>query len=353
MNSDRSQEHRSMQHSSPLARLSLRVHQSRQRHGIAGIAQRMALVVLPTPPAVVPAEPAIPVPELATPEMSAARERARRALVEARRTMSGVIGEEVVIADLPSESMPPAITPDWDQLQAYLEETERERAALKEELADLRETVRVLQSRLDGFERALPAATVAAPEPSTEQPETIPDGVELQPETLATTEAPEPTEVSETTEGAASAPDAATVSPDEEDPTDDEGQVRELRERVLRALRERVFAAGTVGTKVLVSPAPDEPALRGMIERFNEHPLVDHAELIESKEEDAEAATIRVSLRAPMRWEQFGDLLERALAQPVAQADVRWSQGAVRVQLSSESPPASEESPHDATEPCV
>jgi hypothetical protein len=277
-------------------------------------------------------------------------------LVEARLTMSGVIGEEVVIADLPNESMPPAITPDWDQLQAYLEETERERARLKEELADLRETVHALQSRLDGFEQVLPAAAVAVPKPPTEQPESTPDGVESQPETLATTDETEAMADSETPDGAsipASASDVVTVSAVEEEPTDDEKQVRELRERVLRALRERVFAAGTVGTKVLVSPAPDEPSLRGMIERFNEHPLVDHAEPIESKEEGAEAATIRVSLRAPMRWEQFGDLLEQALAQPVAQADVRWSQGAVRVQLSSEPPPASSESPRDATEPCV
>src|SRR5829696_7922802 len=111
MECDSTKEHRSMQSSSPLARLSLRVHQSRQRHGLAGVAQRLALVVLPAPPAIVPADPVLPTPELVTPEHNAARERARRALIEARRTMNGVIGEEVVVADLPDESMPPAITP--------------------------------------------------------------------------------------------------------------------------------------------------------------------------------------------------------------------------------------------------
>ena len=126
--------------------------------------------------------------------------------------------------------------------QAGSEESERERTRLKEELADLRETVRALKSRLDSVERVLPVTAVAAPEPFTEQSEPASDGAESQPETLVTTEDAEAAEVSETSGGAAisaSVPDAATVSPEEEEPTDDEGQLRELRERVLRALRER------------------------------------------------------------------------------------------------------------------
>ncbi|MGD9893637.1 MAG: hypothetical protein AB7U18_20330, partial [Dehalococcoidia bacterium] len=62
-----------MQSSSPLARLSLRVHRSRQRHGLAGAAQRLALAVLPAPPAVAPPDPALPAPEPVMPELNAAR----------------------------------------------------------------------------------------------------------------------------------------------------------------------------------------------------------------------------------------------------------------------------------------
>lgn len=341
-----------MQSSSPLARLSLRVHQSRPRQGLAGVAQRMALVILPAPAAMVPADPIPPTLELVTPEQNAARDRARRALIEARRAMSGVIGEEVVVADLADESMSPAITPDWEQLQAFLEESERERIALKEELADLRDVVRVLRSRLDDFERSLPAATAAGLQPPSEQPASDVEKLATQPVTAGTTDQ---------TDAIAAKVDVAEPSPElkspiatvvAEDPTDDAGQVRELRERVLEALRNRVFAAGTVGSKLLISPTPDEPALRSIIDRFNAEPLVEHAEPVNSTEDDAEAALIRVTLRAPMRWEQFGALLERALDQPIAQGNVRWSHGAVRVYLPLEQGSTSTESRRDTT-PCA
>ncbi len=349
-----------MQSRSPLGRLAQRVHQSRRRSGLAGVAQRLALVVLPAQEAIVPVEPALPPIAIGTPEQNAARERARRALLEARRTMSGMIGEDVSVAALSEEPTSPALSPDWERLQAYLEESERERATLKEELEGLRGTVRALQSRLDGLERMLPAgvgATANGAEPAVEQtedqridqpatsvegqtPETAPDvSDESTPIPDVTPVDAAPTDASEEVASRTTSPAVAV-----EEPAEDDEQVRALRERVLRALRERVFAAGTVGTRVYVAPPPDEPALREMIERFNEDPLVEHAEPIESGEGEVEAARIRISLRAPMRWEQFGALLERALGLPVAQGDVRWSQGAVHVRL----PPAPRS---DAPEP--
>lgn len=339
-----------MQSRSPLGRLAQRVHQSRRRSGLAGVAQRLALVVLPAPEAIVPAEPVLPPIAIGTPEQNAARERARRALIEARRTMSGMIGEDVSAAALSEEPTSPALSPDWERLQAYLEESERERTTLKEELEGLRGTVRALQSRLDGLERMLPAeagATTIGTEPTVEQtaeqpidepttsvvgqtPEMAPDvSAESTPAPDVTPVDAAPTDASEEVASSRTTSPAVAV----EEPAGDDEHVRDLRERVLRALRERVFAAGTVGTRVHVAPPPDEPALREMIERFNEDPLVEHAEPIDVKEGGVEAAQIRISLRAPMRWEQFGALLERALGLPVAQGDVRWSQGAVHVRL--------------------
>jgi hypothetical protein len=339
-----------MQRSSPLARLSLRVHQSRQRRGLTGVAQRLALVVLPAPPSVAPANPILPTPELVMPEQNAARDRARRALIEARRTMSGVIGEEVVVADLADESMPPAITPDWEQLQAYLEESERERAALKEELAGLRDVVRVLQSRLDDFERSHVVSTDAGPQPSPEEAAPAIEESENPPGAAGTPGEPKATEARASATESPPEPETSVASVEAEEPIKDTDQVRE---QGLHALRDRVFAAGTIGTKVIISPTPDEPARRAIIERLNDDPLVEHAESVNSKEDDAEAALIRVTLRAPMRWEQFGALLERALDRPISQGDVRWSQGAVRVHLPSEQRLAGTEPRHHTTMPCA
>jgi hypothetical protein len=104
--------------------------------------------------------------------------------------------------------------------------------------------------------------------------------------------------------------------------------VRDLRERVLRALRDRVFVAGTVGTRVELAPAPAEAELRAILDRLQGEPPVESAEPIETA---AAGTSIRVTLRTPLRWEQFGGLLERALARPLRPGDVTWSHGAVRV----------------------
>jgi hypothetical protein len=289
-------------------------------------------------------------PEPVSPEQNAARERARRALIEARRTMSGVIGEEVAVAGLASESMALAITPDWEQLQAYLEESERERVTLREELAGLRDVVRALQSRLEIVEHQRPATT-ADPQPSAAPPP-IERG-DAHAEAVDTTDDAKAIEATSSAAESQPARESPSATIAAEEPSEDTSEVSELRERVLRALRERVFAAGTVGTRIVISPALDEPALRGILERINENPLVDHAEPVEAREEDAEATLVRVSLRAPMRWDQFGALLEQALDLPMSQADVRWTKGAVRVQLPSESPGTGTASLRDTTTPCA
>lgn len=349
-----------MRRMSPIARLSQRVHGT-QRTGLAGLMQRVVVVILPPPApppstALEPSPPEAPAPPL-TPEQTAARERARRALIDARRTMSGVIGEEVISSDDAGETSLTAVTPDLERLQTYLEESERERAELKEELTGLQQTVRLLQTRLDGLERALPApaattsngaAPVAAEgEASDAQSEAPGTVVAEQPEPVTADHAV--TVAEEGAEQQQAAPSSMPV----EDHALDEAQVREMRERVLRALRERVFAAGTVGTRVQLLPAPTEGEFAEIVDRFNQDPLVEHAEPVEAGEKDAAVAQVRVALRAPLRWEQFGALLERALGLPIPHDDVRWSQGAVQVRLAQREAIEAQSSAPDAAEPCA
>jgi hypothetical protein len=349
--------HRSMRRTSPLGRLSQRVHRAPPRGGLTGLVQRVAVVLLPPPAPPPPAAPLRRAAELLltepSPEQSAARERARRALLDARRTMSGLIGEEPAPSPAEEASLAP-VTPDLDRLQAYLEESERERAALKEELVSLREIVSLLQSRLDGLERALPPGPAAAGTNGAE-PLPVEDVSAIEAEEVAGRDGrPEAAAGSGVApakehggEGDEQAPvaDAAPTEPDV-----DEARVRELRERVLRALRERVFAAGTVGTRVRLAPAPSESAFVEMVGRFNEDPSVEHAEPLQPGEDDA--AQVRVTLRAPLRWEQFGALLERALGVPIDQHDVHWSQGAVQVRLPGDQDAEPTPAP-DSVEPCA
>lgn len=342
-----------MRRSSPLARLSQRVHAAPARGGLTGLIQRMAVAVLPSPGPVPPVSmitAAAHLPPPPTPEQSAARDRARRALIEARRTMRGVIGDEPAQVT-PDDAALAAVTPDLDRLQNYLEDSERERAVIIEEMAELRETIRRLQSRLDGLERMLPAP--AGPEAAAAI-----DQVSQEPEGRAATDRePEPAVDAVVAEVAAGGP---IVQPDGGSaaagmtPADaaDEVRVQAMRERVLRALRERVFAAGTVGTRIQVEPAPAEPVFAEMIERFNDDPLVEHAEPVEAGDQDP-VALVRVTLRAPLRWEQFGPLLERALGLPIAQQDVHWAKGAVHVRLPSGPEADDTEQPRKPVEPCA
>jgi len=221
------------------------------------------------PPAPVSHQLALP-PDSAEPM----RERARRSLVEARRAMSGMIGEPPV----PSIALEPAggVAPDLERLRGYLEEAERERASLRHDVAELRTVLDDLRSRLDRMEQTkqvpeLPAALPTEP---------------IQPPATATVELRDPAIV------------------------------------IGASLPGRVFVAGTIGTRIALMPAPDAEELAALIGRLNAETLIDHAEVLES---GPDRALIRVTLRTALRWEQFGTLLERVSAQAPASTSADWS----------------------------
>jgi hypothetical protein len=319
-----------MERTSPYGRLARKVHEGPPRPGLRGMFQRMARAVVPRP-----ASHSLVLIEAPVDEGQFSRERARRALLEARRTMSGMIGETPVPLEV-AESWPvQAVMPDLERLQRYLEESDRDREALRTEVIALRESVNALRAQLDHFERLLPppATTVqnggADGEPSAVEDETeagpTPDAPDTAPsEPVAAAELGEQLVETRSIEG------SPETSPTEEGPSTDDEALRELRERVLRAVRERTFAAGTVGTRVYLSPPPAADQLERVVTRLNEEPLVEHAEVIET---DDGAACIRVSLRTPLRWEQFSSLIERAMDHPLLHSEAAWSDGALHVQL--------------------
>ena len=322
---------------SPFLRLSRSLREQPPRGGLAGVAQRVALAVLPQPP-LRPQPRSLPAPD----ESAVRRERARRALLEARRSMAGVLGDQPPAGV--TESASTAEMPDLDRLRAAVEESDRERSALRAEIAALRDEMLGLRSRMQALERLLPAAAPPMPpQPSEATPaaaaeaaaESTPASDSIPgPEVVAAAAASEslPEKEAEATPALSESTPVATPAetPHETERPDDEAALRELRERVLRALRERVFAAGTVGTRVEFMPPPSPAELDEIIERLKDEPLLEHAEPLTA---EAGATALRVTLRAPLRWEQFGTVLERALARPLGHGNVSWSHGAVRVRL--------------------
>jgi hypothetical protein len=305
---------------SALTRLARTLRRQPPRPGLQGAVQRAAIALLPRPAPALPARVETRSPDG---EIETSRLRARRALLEARQALSGMLGETPGGTPAGVEALGEAPPPDLERLRAHLEESQRDQVALRQEIGRLRREMEELARRLARLEATTPAPAADEPDPS--------GGIEAKdasggpPAVLAPAdEGPPPAPVA--ADGAG--PDTERAAQDEDERGDDATAVRELRERVLRALRDRVFAAGTVGTRIELAPAPDAGELQAIVERLQGQPLVDSAEPIEMTEV---AASIRVTLRAPLRWEQFGGLLERALQRPLRPGEVHWSHGAVRV----------------------
>ena len=318
---------------SPLTRLARTLRRQPPRPGLQGAVQRAAIALLPGPVSAPPARTGPPSPDGG---METSRLRARRALLEARQAMSGMLGEPAGGPPGGAEALGEAPAPDLDRLRAHLEESQRDRLAVQEELGRLRREMAALALRIEKLEQSV-VAPASDGTSAVVGPETAAATVE--PEAVATEAAPAgepaPAEAAPAGEPTPSAPapdsggpDTARAAHGEAERAADDTTVRELRERVLRALRDRVFAAGTVGTRVELAPPPDDEELEAIIERLRGEPLLESAEMIETTEV---AASIRVTLRAPLRWEQFGGLLERALQRPFRPGAVAWSHGAVRV----------------------
>jgi hypothetical protein len=306
---------------SALTRLARTLRRQPPRPGLQGAVQRVAIALLPPP---VSAPPARTGPISPDGENETSRLRARRALLEARQALSGMLGETPGGPPDGAEALGEAPTPDLERLRAHLEESQRDRLAVREEIGRLRSEMEDLARRLARLEvtAAAPAADEPGP-PSGIEPADASGGTPVA-AMAPSDEGPPPTPGA--TDGAGA--EAEPAAHGEGERAGDATTVRELRERVLRALRDRVFAAGTVGTRIELAPAPDAGELQAITERLQGEPLVDSAEPIETTEV---AASIRVTLRAPLRWEQFGGLLERALQRPLRPGEVHWSHGAVRV----------------------
>jgi hypothetical protein len=240
--------------------------------------------------------------------------------------MSGMIGEPAIEPSAGVSALGDAPPPDLDRLRAHLEESARDRDAVRAEIAGLRQELAALTERVERLE-ALPAAdrhppingaAGTSPAEDSAAPD-VPAGVADQTDSSP---AP-PTDLPGVGEHI-----GGQVSHGEAERAADEASVRELRERVLRALRDRVFAAGTVGTRVELTPAPTDDDLESILGRLQSEPPVESAEPIETT---SAGTAIRVTLWTPLRWEQFGSLLERALARQFRPGEVTWSHGAVRV----------------------
>jgi hypothetical protein len=101
------------------------------------------------------------------------------------------------------------------------------------------------------------------------------------------------------------------------------------------ALQQRTFAAGTIGTRILLIPAPTEERMTAILVRLREDPMVEHAEEILRERSGVE---LRVTLRSPLRWEPFCELLERALGEPIKADRVSWSRWLLRIALLGDKP---------------
>src|SRR3712207_4259917 len=99
------------------------LRRSQPRTGLAGTLQRVAIAVLPEAPLPPPARRLLSGP---TDDADLARERARRALTEARQAMGGMIPEDPD-EERSVEAGSSAVSPDLERLQSYLEEADRER----------------------------------------------------------------------------------------------------------------------------------------------------------------------------------------------------------------------------------
>jgi hypothetical protein len=240
--------------------------------------------------------------------------------------MSGMIDESITEPPAGPSAVGDAPPPDLERLRAHLEESARDRDAVREEIAGLRRELAALTRRVETLEVA---ATVD------HQSTTNGSADGNQAEDSADGGVP-----SETPAGAASSPspaadlpsagerDGGRITGGETERAADDAAVQDLRERVLRALRDRVFVAGTVGTRIELTPVPADDELQSILDRLQREPPVESAEPIETT---SAGTSIRVTLRTPLRWEQFGSLLERALARQFRPGEVTWSQGAVRV----------------------
>lgn len=225
------------------------------------------------------------------------RDRARRALLDARQAMGGLLGgaangEVTAMAVTTTVVESTALEP----LRVALIKADEERSRMQAEIMQLRAELASLSERFAKLES---------------RPAEKSDGA------LRLTEA-----VPDTGDSSAavdSSPAADSLQPVK--PT-----IGAKAASATSALQQRIFPAGTIGTRVVLRPAPSESELQDILDRLNADPAIEHAEALESRNG---AVTLRLTLRLAMKWDQFGPMLNRALGNDLIHGNVGWSEGAI------------------------
>lgn len=100
----------------------------------------------------------------------------------------------------------------------------------------------------------------------------------------------------------------------------------------IAALENRAFPAGTIGTRVELSPAPPFERFTGIVARLAADPHMEHVETLAYR---ADGGVIRITLRQPLRWPVLRALLESAIEQTLAPRQATLRAGVVHIVLPS------------------
>lgn len=349
-----------------------------QQRGIVRWVAQLVRGVRRAPPSAPAAEQTRDLVAPAWSGMEPARDRARRALADARQAMSGVLGDDARPLTADDESRADR---DLERLRLSLESAEQDRAALREAVSALtttisewrghlapsaRATARADEPRVpdyiparfpiragmdsDDFTDATPASSDSAPPQADgltatrerEVPMAAP-GISvaaLAPDALVVPTVP-PNQraiappASESSAIDLPASEALAIEPPATDPpatefgpTAEHGAVEQAAAADNPLLR-RVFAAGTIGTRIELRPVPPFDEFTAFATRLATDGRVEHVESLAYR---ADMATLRLILRSPLRWDALRPLVEAALGGPLGDEQATWQGGALVIQ---------------------
>jgi hypothetical protein len=106
------------------------------------------------------------------------------------------------------------------------------------------------------------------------------------------------------------------------------------------SLLGRLFPGGTIGTRVELWPPPDAAVVQAAVARLTSEPLVEHVDAA-----SGQTASLRLSLRSPVRWPELVPLLERALPGAFQEEAASWVDGVLRLTLAQPATPDSSRLP--------
>lgn len=291
-----------------IGRMALTMHGGEERGG-QGTLGRLSLALLP------PRRPPPPSTALIVEERTpadAARERARRALLDAQREMGGLLAGAPAALPAPAAQPVDNLAAQIAQLRTRLGDLEGERGRLRAEIELLRGTLAAAAVRLDQLERRLESSLTRPTEPPPHR------------ETVAEPAASHP--IAPTPVGFA---DAVALAPDAAPAPDapSTGDAPAIAEDHQRALESRVFAAGNVGALLRIAPPPAS-GVADLAARLAADPSVDHVEI---QSAEADAAVLRITFKLPSRWPALRELLGRALGGELAPGAAGWSENAIHL----------------------